>query len=654
MSLAIETHKLSKRYPATGDGAGLRLPFRSERGPLAVDRVTLAVPEGEVFGLVGPNGAGKTTLVKMLTTLILPTSGRARVGGYPLLEDDNRSIKASIGLVTGNERSFFPRLTCRENLQFYAGLHNLPPRRATERIDELSELLDLNEFLDKRYERCSTGMKHRLALARSLVNAPSLLFLDEPTRSLDPVAAARFRQAVYALARRDDCTVFLVTHNLDEAVELCDRVGMMLEGRLRVVDAPGKLRPLLRPRQACSLKIREFGPELSRALERLEWVESVKVDPGGKMPGEVTSVTLQLQDHTSALPALTRIVGDMGGSLETLAFEDASWEASFAALDEDPSSPNGAAGPVVGTAEEIGKQEAPDPLPLREGTESDRADTPGVTGQDGIGHTLQKPLLFFRRDLKTQMRYRLSFLLQLLGILFSSASFYFVAQLLGASAAPLLDRYGGDYFSFVLIGIAFVGYQGVALYTFTNTIRSAQTAGTLEAMLVTPTRLPTILFSSSVWNFALTSLRVVVYLLAGVIVFGADLRGANVLAGTVVLGLTVLTLSSIGILSASFIMVFKRGSPINFLIGSLSSLLAGVYYPVDVLPGWLQQVARLFPLTYSLEAMRRAMLTGESLAGLARPVGVLCAFAALLLPLSLLAFRYAVRQAKRDGSLTHF
>jgi ABC-2 type transport system permease protein len=118
--------------------------------------------------------------------------------------------------------------------------------------------------------------------------------------------------------------------------------------------------------------------------------------------------------------------------------------------------------------------------------------------------------------------------------------------------------------------------------------------------------------------------------------------------------LTVVALSSIGILSASFIMVFKRGNPINFLIGSLSTLLSGVYYPVTVLPAWLQVAARFFPLTYSLEAMRRAVLTGAPLSALLREVLLLAAFAILLLPLGLLAFRYAVRQARRDGSLAQF
>jgi ABC-2 type transport system permease protein len=670
VTLAIQTRDLTKRFPDPRRLLGVPLPFGGAEGTLAVDRVTLAVHQGEVFGLVGPNGAGKTTLVKMLTTLILPTAGQARVGGYELRAENNRQIKASIGLVTGNERSFYPRLSCRENLHFYAGLHNLSRTEATPRIAELASLLDLDAFLDKRYDTCSTGMKHRLALARSLINTPSLLFLDEPTRSLDPVAAARFRQAVYALAHRDRCTVFLVTHDLDEAAELCDRVGVMVQGRLRVVDAPGDLRRALRGDETCSLQVRDAGPGLDDALRTLDQVEVV----GARArTAAVTELRLRLADRRRVLPAVTHVIAEGGGTIEGLTFEGASWEAAVEGLEAGsagaaaataPRPPSGDAAGETSQAARMGDQPPTGHVAAgRMEAQPDSSHGPGKAAEAnaalesrrrGWAGPLSKPLLFFRRDLRTQMRYRLSFLLQLLGILFSSASFYFVAQLLGANAAPQLGDYGGDYFSFVLIGIAFVGYQSVALHTFSGVIRSAQSLGTLEAILVTPTRLATILFSSSLWSFAYTSLRVGVYLLAGVTVFGADLGQANLLAGLLVLGLTVLTLSSIGVLSACFIMVFKRGSPINFLIGSLSSLLAGVYYPLEVLPSWLQRVARLFPLTYSLEAMRRALLQGESVRQLGRELAVLAAFALVLLPLGLAAFHAAVRQAKRDGSLTHF
>jgi len=550
LPLAIETHNLTKRYPRPGRLAGLALPFAAEGGTLAVDDLSIEIEQGEIFGLVGPNGAGKTTLVKLLTTLILPTAGTARVNGHDL--SDENGIRRSVGLVTENESSFYPRLSGRQNLRFYAGLYGLSASEARRAIARLSSLLGLDEFLDRRFDTCSTGMRHRLALARGLVHDPPVLFLDEPTRSLDPLAAASFRETVYQLAHREGRTVFLVTHNLDEAAELCHRVGLMLDGRVQAIDAPEAIRHLLQ----------QVGARHRRDLT-----------PRRAAPQREARVSME---------------GESGAM----------------------------------------------PRPYLQG--------------------LRKALLFFYRDFRTQASYRFSFVLHIVAILFSVASFYFVGQLFGGSAAPYLSDYGGNYFPFALVGIAFAGFQSVALRAFSRTIRSAQTTGTLEAVLVTPTRLSTILFASCLWNFAFTSLTVVVYLLVGATLFGASLGRANLLAGIVVLGLTILALSSIGILSACFVMVFKRGAPIEFLIGGLSTLLGGVYYPVEVLPHWLQKAARLFPLTYSLDAARRALLVGEPLTALAPQVLALVAFAALLLPLSLLAFRCAVRQAKRDGSLTQF
>lgn len=547
------------------------LPWTGREGVLAVDHVTLDVHRGEVFGLVGPNGAGKTTLIKMLSTLILPTAGSAQINGYDL--SDEIRVKASIGLVVGDERSFYWRLSCRDNLRFYAGLQNLSPAQAEQRIAELARLLGLDEFLDKRFDACSTGMKHRLALARGLLHDPQILFLDEPTKSLDPLAAAHFHETVRLLARHGR-TIFLVTHDLSEATELCQRVGVMLRGRVRVTDEPSRLRTLANAQG---------------------WDEVFE-----------------------SLPAET----SEGAATETAAMRPSSPE------ETTPPAPDGMGGegsfPTAGTI------------------------------IASLSKSLHKPLLFLRRDLQMNLSYRLSFILQFLGILFSIASFYFIGRLFGGRVAPQLSEYGGDYFSFALIGIAFVGYQGVALYAFSSVIQSAQAMGTLEAMLVTPTRLSTVLVSSNLWNLAFTSFRVALYLAAGILLFGADLQRANLLSGFVILFLTILALSGIGVLSASFIMVFKRGDPFNFVIGSLSSLLGGVYYPIEVLPEWLQTLARLFPLTYSLEAMRRALLAGESLTDLRGQIAALTAFAAILLPLSLLVFRYAVRQAKKDGSLTQY
>jgi ABC-2 type transport system permease protein len=632
LSFAIQTHCLTKQFPKPGR-FGLTLPFIRADGTLAVDQVTFDVHSGEVFGLVGPNGAGKTTLVKVLSTLILPTSGTAQVNGYDLAHE--RAVKSSIGLVTGNERSFYWRLTCRENLLFYAGLYDLSLVQAQSRIEKLVSLLGLDDFIDKRFDTCSTGMKHRLALACGLINDPAMLFLDEPTRSLDPLAAMRFRELVYALAHQEGHTIFLVTHDLEEAVELCDRVGVMVRGRLRLVNDPHDLPHLIKPQETCRLEVCGCT---SRTIECLSELEGVLEVVEEETSPDRVCLELRLQDRKRRLPAVLRVIRAEGGTVDGLETVTTSWDDAFEYLAD-----------AEGTSQPV------DPLRVEHVAGgrlfSDMGESQSLFA---LLRPFLKPLLFLRRDFKMQVSYRLSFLLQFLGMLFSSSSFYFIAQLLGASAIPYLDAYGGNYFSFVLIGMAFVGYQSVALHTFSGVVQSAQSAGTLEAMLVTPTRLSTILFSSSLWHFAFTSFRVVIYMLLGIVVFGADLSQANLLTGFVVLCLTIVTLSSIGILSACFIMVFKRGNPIDFFLGSLSSLLGGVYYPIEVLPPWLQVLARLFPLTYSLDAARRALLTGASLADLFWEVVTLAAFAVVLLPLSLVAFRYAVRQSKRDGTLAQF
>ncbi len=628
----IEVHELTKRFPPPGRIPLLSALLSRRQGTLAVDHVTFSVRRGEIFGLVGPNGAGKTTLVKMLTTLTLPTSGAARVNGYDLSQED--AIKATVGLMTNNERSFFNRLTCRENLHFYAGLHNLTPAQAEARIAELRPMLGLESFLEKRYDLCSTGMKHRLALARAMLNEATLLFLDEPTSTLDPLAAAQFRETLFALARQGRYTIFIVTHDLDEAVELCDRAALMLRGQLRVVESPEALRAAIKAQERLRVTVENYAPAI---LECVRAVESARAAAEPEIFGGKACVEVQLQERKRDLPAVVRAIEESGGNVAGLEFAPLSWDAVYA--DVAP------AAPAATLPQSAAAPPTAAPGPSRPPASPFGAILAGVA---------RKAWLFLRRDLKLQLSYRLSFFLQFFGIFFSIASFYFVAQVFGLSASPYLQNYGGSYFPFVLIGIAFSGYQSVALYSFVNVIETAQTMGTLEAMLVTPTRLPTILFASSLWNFVFTSFRVFLYLLVGMLLFGVSLAGANVGAGVLVLLLTIVSLSAVGIFSASFTIAVKQGNPINFFIASVSTLLGGVYYPVEVLPDWMQTLAKFYPLTYSLQAMRRALLMGEPLRALLPELAALVGFSVLLLPLSLVAFRYAVRYARREGSLTQF
>jgi ABC-2 type transport system permease protein len=261
---------------------------------------------------------------------------------------------------------------------------------------------------------------------------------------------------------------------------------------------------------------------------------------------------------------------------------------------------------------------------------------------------------FLKRDLSQGLSYRLYFLMQFGGIFLSVAMFYFLSKLFGNALAPQLNKYGGDYFSFVLIGLAFSSYMSLSLSNFAESIREGQMMGTLEIMLLSPTRLSVILLSSSVWSYLLTTLRVVIYLFLGALVFGFNLNQANFLTALVVLVLSITSFSGIGILSAAFVLLFKKGDPVAWILGGVSSLLAGVYYPISVLPNWLEVLSRFIPLTYALDAMRLAMLKGSSLFDVRFDILVLLGFTVVLTPLAFLAFRKALKRAKMEGSLIQY
>ena len=266
----------------------------------------------------------------------------------------------------------------------------------------------------------------------------------------------------------------------------------------------------------------------------------------------------------------------------------------------------------------------------------------------------KKLLAFIKRDFLVETSYRLSFFLQFFGTFIIIFSCYFISKLVGESAAPFLSEYGGNYFSFVLIGIAFLGYLQVGMKSFSDSVREAQMTGTLEAMLSTPTKLSTILIASSLWSFIFTSFSVIIYLLFGALFFNVNMSHANILTALVVLILTIVSFSGLGIISASFIMTLKRGDPITWILTSLSSLLGGVFYPITVMPGFLQVISFLLPITHSLRAMRLALLQGYSISSLSSELLALLVFSIILIPLSLAVFKIAVRKAKIDGSLAKY
>ena len=239
---AISIQNLSKTYP---------VPFRRLRAffrrpakePVeALRNVSFDVHSGEIFGLIGRNGAGKTTLTKIVATLVQPTTGTVTVRGNDTVTHDDE-VRRQIGLATAEERSFYWRLTAEQNLMFFARLHGLADRTAKQRIRELFAKLELEEVARRRFGEMSTGNKQRLAVARALLSSPPVLLLDEPTRSLDPLAAARMREMIRSLARQEPpVTILFTSHNLAEVETLCERVAIISRGEIKAIDTPQKLR----------------------------------------------------------------------------------------------------------------------------------------------------------------------------------------------------------------------------------------------------------------------------------------------------------------------------------------------------------------------------------------------------------------------------
>lgn len=219
---------------------------------IAVDQVTLEVPQGELFGLIGPNGAGKTTLVKMLTTLIHPSQGSARVAGHPL--SNSQKIRQAVGLVVTDERSFYWRLSGRRNLEFFASMYGLSGAEARGRIQYVLGQLDMTAEADKPFSSYSTGMRQRLAISRSLLHQPKILFLDEPSRSLDPPGTDRLHDLIRELVAQEEVTIFLITHDLSEAEKLCQRIAVMHQGQIQTVGRPDELRRRLRPQMRYTIR----------------------------------------------------------------------------------------------------------------------------------------------------------------------------------------------------------------------------------------------------------------------------------------------------------------------------------------------------------------------------------------------------------------
>jgi len=282
----------------------LRRTFKSNIGVIkrmtkeivALDDVSFEIREGELFGLLGPNGAGKTTTVKMLTTLLIPTSGSASVKGFDVAHQAEE-VRKHIGFIFGGERGLYWRLSGIDNLRYFASLYSIDPDVTKKRIPFLLEMVGLNGRGDEKVQGYSRGMKQRLHVARTLLHDPDVLFLDEPTLGLDPVGAREFRQVILDL-QSEKKTILLTTHYMFEADALCDRIAVINHGCIIALDTPGGLKTHVRDLNV--VEVETFGAPES-ALERLRslpFADSLSVEE----QGQKQILLIQTERRAEAVP----------------------------------------------------------------------------------------------------------------------------------------------------------------------------------------------------------------------------------------------------------------------------------------------------------------------------------------------------------------
>jgi ABC-2 type transport system ATP-binding protein len=310
-AVAVSIQHLSKTYPVPL--ARVKKLFRRPAKPPveALCDVSLEVREGEIFGLIGRNGAGKTTLTKIVATLVQPTSGTVTVKGHDSVRDEEK-VRSLVGLATAEERSFYWRLTVQQNLMFFARLYGLSDRRARRRIRELIGRFELEELARRRFGELSTGNKQRMAFARAMLASPPVLLLDEPTRSLDPLAAARMRALINTLATSDPpVSILLTSHNLVEVEELCARVAIISRGRIRAQDTPVNLRTLHRQTERVQLKAQDVTAERIR----LSALAGELNDLGIREEGRTLTITFGRAAEDDRLDYVVRALHELGATI---------------------------------------------------------------------------------------------------------------------------------------------------------------------------------------------------------------------------------------------------------------------------------------------------------------------------------------------------
>ena len=324
---AIEARQLVKKFPArpgTGDKPieGAPAPksgkkrwqfWKKEPKTLftAVNGVDLQIQRGEIFGLLGPNGAGKSTTIRMLCTLLEPTSGSAQVNGFDVVKQAN-DVRRSLGTVLAGERSIYWKLTGRENLEYFAALYHIPQAVTKKRVDELLERMELRERANELVEKYSTGMRQRIAIAKALLARPPILLLDEPTLGLDPQAARNLRELIATL-KQEGHTILLTTHYMEEADQLSDRIGIIDTGKVIALDTPAGLKRRIEQKEVIKLEVTGWHDDLGDKIRSISGIENLMARRQGE--ADLWEVNMQAHNSRTAIPRIVEHISGNGTRL---------------------------------------------------------------------------------------------------------------------------------------------------------------------------------------------------------------------------------------------------------------------------------------------------------------------------------------------------
>ena len=261
---------------------------------------------------------------------------------------------------------------------------------------------------------------------------------------------------------------------------------------------------------------------------------------------------------------------------------------------------------------------------------------------------------FLKKDFLVESSYRLSFLFNIFTVLVSVLSYFFIDRLFGQTIVSHLEEFGVNYFSYVLLAMAFFSYIGIGAGSFSSQIHNEQVQGTLEAILLSPAKIYTILFSMGLWNLINAAIEMALYIILGIYLFHIDFSKINILSSGIIMFLSISSFNALGIISASFTLLFKRGNPFNWIVGTMEGLISGVYFPITILPDWLQFLAQFFPITYAIRAIELAVYRNYTIMQLQREITFLALFSLILAPLSLRIFSLSLKKARKYATLGQY